>query len=91
MELGVLNKIDRELNNSGNKNPDHNNNDETYEEKQNNGFSKNHHLLEMGTELRPPIASVGTLSMFAHVLYCSLLEACNFVHMHMRTYFIKLL
>ena len=49
------------------------------------GYSRN------GTELRPPIASVGTLSMFAHVLYCSLLEACNFVHMHMRTYFIKLL
>ena len=41
MELGVLNKIDRELNNSGNKNPDQNTNDENYEEKQNNGFSNN--------------------------------------------------
>ena len=39
MELGVLNKIDRELNNSGNKNPDQNTHDENYEEKQNNGFS----------------------------------------------------
>ena len=41
MELGVLNKIDRELNNSGNKNPDQNTNDENYVEKQNNGFSNN--------------------------------------------------
>ena len=41
MELGVLNKIDRELNNSGNKNPDQNTNDENYEEKQNNGFPSN--------------------------------------------------
>ena len=38
MELGVLNKIDRELNNSGNKNPDQNTNDENYDEKQNNWF-----------------------------------------------------
>ena len=41
MELGVLNKIDRELNNSGNKNPDQNADNENYEEKQNNGFSNN--------------------------------------------------
>ena len=41
MELGVLNKIDREFNNSGNKNPDQNTNDENYEEKQNIGFSNN--------------------------------------------------
>ena len=41
MELGVLNKIDRELNNSGNKNPDQDTNDENYEEKQNNSFSNN--------------------------------------------------
>ena len=44
MELGVLNKIDRELNNSGNKSPDQNTNDENYEEKQNNGFSNNFFL-----------------------------------------------
>ena len=41
MELGVLNKIDRELNNSGNKNSDQNAEDENYEEKQNTGFSSN--------------------------------------------------
>ena len=39
MELGVLNKIDRELNNSGNKNPDQNSDDENYDEKQNSGYS----------------------------------------------------
>ena len=39
MELGVLNKIDRELNNSGNKNPDQNSADENYDEKQNSGYS----------------------------------------------------
>ena len=39
MELGVLNKIDRELNNSGNKNSDQNSNDEDYDEKQNSGYS----------------------------------------------------
>ena len=39
MELGVLNKIDRELNNSGNKNPDQNSHDENYDEKQNSGYS----------------------------------------------------
>ena len=41
MELGVLNKIDRELNNSGNKNPDQNTNDQNNEGKQNSGFSNN--------------------------------------------------
>ena len=41
MELGVLNKIDRELNNSGNKYSDQNAEDENYEEKQNTGFSNN--------------------------------------------------
>ena len=41
MELGVLNKIDRELNNSGNKNSDQNAEDENYKEKQNTGFSNN--------------------------------------------------
>ena len=41
MELGVLNKIDRELNNSGKKGPDQNDSDENYEEKQNNGFPNN--------------------------------------------------
>ena len=41
MELGVLNKIDRELNNSGNKYSDQNAEDETYEKKQNTGFSNN--------------------------------------------------
>ena len=41
MELGVLNKIDRELNNSGNKNSDQNAENENYEEKQNTGFSSN--------------------------------------------------
>ena len=39
MELGVLNKIDRELNNSGNKNPDQNSDDENYDETQNSGYS----------------------------------------------------
>ena len=41
MELGVLNKIDRELKNSGNKNSDQNAEDENYGEKQNTGFSNN--------------------------------------------------
>ena len=41
MELGVLNKIDRELNNSENKKPDQNTNEENYAEKQNDGFSNN--------------------------------------------------
>ena len=41
MKLGVLNKIDRELNNSGNKSPDQNTNDDSYEENQKNGFSNN--------------------------------------------------
>ena len=41
MELGVLNKIDRELNNSGNKSPDQNADDKNYEERQNTGFSNN--------------------------------------------------
>ena len=31
----------RDRNNSGNKSPDQNTNDENYEEKQNNGFSNN--------------------------------------------------
>ena len=41
MELGVLNKIDRESNNSGNNSPNQDTNDENYEEKQNNVFSNN--------------------------------------------------
>ena len=40
MELGVLNKIDRELNNSGNKNSDRNSDDENFQEKQGQSFSQ---------------------------------------------------
>ncbi len=41
MELGVLNKIDRELNNSSKKNSDQNYDDESFQEKQGPNFSQN--------------------------------------------------
>ena len=41
MELGVLNKIDRELNNPGNNNSDQNSDNEDYQANQNDGFSNN--------------------------------------------------
>ena len=41
MELGVLNKIDRELNIPGNNNSDQNSDNEDYQENQNDSFSNN--------------------------------------------------
>ena len=41
MELGVLNKIDRELNNSSKKNSDKNSDDESFQGKQGPYFSQN--------------------------------------------------